>query len=189
MLPVFDDYPGSENFHYDDRTGDYMDKSNVPLGEEDNHKIKRSEQTELLVVNLDGDADPGEDILDDLVIRPTQSENGDQLCAEPISTSFRYIGSRVITQAGSAGTALIWEVTTEAQSFFDIPEWDDINSSEESTVLDGRLATLSADIAGDRVQTGFSKGGLVKMPPPGLPASSAKKEPAFEVLDYYENRT
>lgn len=188
MLPVFDDYPGSEKFHYDDRTGDYMDEPDVPLGEEDEHIIKRSKQTELLVVNLDGGTSPGKEILDDVRIRPTQYENGDRLCAEPISTSFRYIGSRAISQAGSAGTAMIWEVTTEAQSFFDIPEWDDIDSSEEGTVTGGRLAILSADIAGARIRTGFTKGGLVKMPPPGLPASSAKKEPAFEVLDYYENK-
>lgn len=29
---------------------------------------------------------------------------------------------------------------------------------------------------------------LVKLPPPGAPASSAIREPAFEILDYYEEQ-
>lgn len=182
-LPVFDDYPGSDAIFYDDRTGDYMDQPSVALGEEDAHRVEQSENERLLLVRIDGEAELSEDILQGVVVRPSQIEDETQLCGEPKPLDTTFIGSTTVTYPSSKGTVLVWKLTTRDDGFTDNIDWE--STSDENVY--GRGAVLTADVGNGRAETKFTDTGLAKM---GLPGGSgtATKEPAFEVLDFYQDQ-
>lgn len=184
-LPVFTDYPGRSQVHYDDRSGDYMDERRVTLGEEDEHRLSMARDRALLILRPDGDLRLSESSVEDLAVNGVEFEDSMTYCMDRIPVSAEYVGStdvRYPPPTASGGDAFVWELTADEDSLF-----RDSTPIEDASTNPDRPDTsvLSLVVGGTRAQLFFSEQELLRISPPGSSADPAR-EPAFDILDFYE---
>lgn len=196
-LPVFVDYPGEENVHYDDRTGDYLDVPDRVLGEEDDHRLEFARDRALLIMRSSEGSPLSPELLGDVVVSAVEFESHQTYCLDTIPASTGYVGSAQISYSSqpfglepddddaAKSEVLVWELSADDESLF-----RDSTPVDDGTTNPDRPDTsvLSAEVGDHQAQLFFRERSLVKLAPPGSPDGRAIKEPAFEILDfYYEN--
>lgn len=151
VLPVFEDYPGLDGMHYDDRTGDYMDQEGVAIGEEDAHRIEYTDDQVLLIVQAtqEGMQLPA-DLVGEVVANPVDREaNGARYCTEAETLDVVFIGETLIDYSEDPGpsgddaaldrspTAVaVWELTAPDGTLTavdDAPTLDPAYSTERAS--------------------------------------------------------